>query len=83
MKVLIVGGKGQLGRGLAATAPAEADIVEEALKNDISLETSSAYDMDIVRSLYEKGKYGKDIEVICNGFKTDDYTTGFSLNWMY
>jgi dTDP-4-dehydrorhamnose reductase len=27
MKVLIVGGKGQLGRGLAATAPAEADIV--------------------------------------------------------
>lgn len=27
MKVLIVGGKGQLGRGLAATAPAEAEIV--------------------------------------------------------
>ncbi|MFN3819227.1 dTDP-4-dehydrorhamnose reductase [Blastomonas sp.] len=27
MKVLIVGGKGQLGRGLAATAPADADIV--------------------------------------------------------
>ena len=27
MKVLIVGGKGQLGRGLAATAPEEADIV--------------------------------------------------------
>ncbi|WP_288016172.1 dTDP-4-dehydrorhamnose reductase [Blastomonas sp.] len=27
MKILIVGGKGQLGRGLAATAPADADIV--------------------------------------------------------
>jgi arginine decarboxylase len=31
-------------------------VVEEALKNDISLETSSAYDMDIVKSLYDKGK---------------------------
>ena len=30
-------------------------VVEEALKNDISLETSSAYDMDIVKSLYDKG----------------------------
>ena len=47
-------------------------VVEEALKNDISLETSSAYDMDIIRSLYAKGKYGQDVEVICNEFKTDD-----------
>ena len=53
-------------------------VVEEALKNDISLETSSAYDMDIIKSLYEKGKYGKDVEVICNGFKTDDYLTKIS-----
>jgi len=48
-------------------------VLEEALKNDISIETSSAYDVDIVKRLFEKEKVGKDIEVICNGFKTDDY----------
>jgi arginine decarboxylase len=48
------------------------------LKNDISIETSSAYDMDIVKSLYEKEKVDKNIEVICNGFKTDDYLTKIS-----
>ena len=48
-------------------------VLEEALRNDISIETSSAYDVDIVKRLFEKEKVGKDIEVICNGFKTDDY----------
>lgn len=48
-------------------------VLEEALRNDISIETSSAYDIDIVKRLYDKGKVKKDIEVICNGFKTDDY----------
>jgi arginine decarboxylase len=53
--------------------------LEEALKNDISIETSSAYDMDIVKSLYEKEKVDKNIEVICNGFKTDDYLAKFQI----
>jgi putative arginine 2-monooxygenase len=48
-------------------------VLDEALKNDISIETSSAFDMDIVQALYEQGKVDKTIEVICNGFKTDDY----------
>ena len=48
-------------------------VLEEALKNDISIETSSTFDVDIVKKLYEKGRVNKDIEVICNGFKTDDY----------
>ena len=48
-------------------------VLEEALKNDISMETSSAFDIDIVKKLFEKGKVSRDIEVICNGFKTDDY----------
>jgi hypothetical protein len=52
--------------------------LEEALRNDISIETSSAYDMDIVKSLYKEGKVTKDIEVICNGFKTDDYLAKIS-----
>ena len=48
-------------------------VLEEALKNDISIETSSTFDVDIVKKLYEEGRVNKDIEVICNGFKTDDY----------
>src|SRR5688500_5701385 len=30
-------------------------VVKEALRNDIHIETSSSYDIDLVRKLYEKG----------------------------
>ena len=53
-------------------------VLEEALKNDISLETSSAFDIDIVKNLYDNGKIDKNIEVVCNGFKTDDYLNKIS-----
>ena len=49
-------------------------IVEEALKNDIHLETSYAYDIEIIKKLYEKKKITKDIHIICNGFKQKSYT---------
>jgi arginine decarboxylase len=45
-------------------------VLEEALKNDISIETSSAFDMNIVKNLFETGKIDKTIEVVCNGFIT-------------
>src|SRR5690606_36657716 len=45
-------------------------IVEEALKNDIHLETSSAFDMPMIDSLERAGAVTKDITGICNGFKT-------------
>jgi arginine decarboxylase len=48
-------------------------IIEEALKNDTGLETSSAYDLDIIRSLHQKGLFPKNREIICNGYKTEDY----------
>ncbi|PIB34167.1 arginine decarboxylase [Reichenbachiella sp. 5M10] len=48
-------------------------VVEEALKNDIHLETSSAYDIAIIKSLYEKKKITKDTYIICNGFKRPLY----------
>lgn len=48
-------------------------VLEEALKNKISLETSYSYDIEIVKALYEKELVDKDIEVICNGFKTERY----------
>ncbi|MCB9202786.1 MAG: arginine decarboxylase [Flavobacteriales bacterium] len=47
--------------------------VEQALKSNVSIETSLSNDMDIIEILYQKGKIDKDIEVICNGFKTEDY----------
>lgn len=49
-------------------------VTEEALKNDIHLETSSAYDIPIVRSLFDRGKINKDIYILCNGFKMPLYT---------
>ncbi|PXW76288.1 dTDP-4-dehydrorhamnose reductase [Blastomonas natatoria] len=44
MKVLIVGGKGQLGRGLAATAPADAEIVSH------DIDTLDIGDADALRA---------------------------------
>lgn len=49
-------------------------IVEEALKNGVHLETSFAYDIDLIRELYKKKKVSKDTFIICNGFKTRTYT---------
>jgi arginine decarboxylase len=48
-------------------------IVEEALRNDIHLETSSAFDMPMIDALEKKGALNKNITVICNGFKTFQY----------
>jgi len=48
-------------------------VLEEALKNDIHLETSSAFDIDIIEALYLEGKISKQQYIISNGFKTDLY----------
>jgi arginine decarboxylase len=49
-------------------------IMEEALKQDIHVETSSAYDMDIIKALHAKKKLDKDRFIVCNGYKTKQYT---------
>ncbi len=49
-------------------------VVEEALKHNINIETSFAYDIEIIKKLYEKKKINKDIFIICNGFKQIGYT---------
>jgi arginine decarboxylase len=49
-------------------------IVEETLNHNIHLETSFAYDIEIIKKLYEKKKINKDIFIVCNGFKTKPYT---------
>jgi arginine decarboxylase len=48
-------------------------VLHEALKNDIHIETSSAFDIDIVNKLKEDGKIDNKTFVICNGFKRDKY----------
>src|SRR5215218_6321328 len=49
-------------------------VVEEALKHDIHLETSYAYDLEIIKKLYEKKKINKELHIICNGYKQKGYT---------
>ena len=44
-------------------------VVEETLKHNIHLETSYAYDIEIIKKLYERKKVTKDTYVICNGYK--------------
>lgn len=48
-------------------------VIEEALKNNIHIETSSAVDIDIIWKLFEKGSFSKDRFVVCNGYKRDAY----------
>ena len=48
-------------------------VMNEALKNDIHIETSSAFDINIVEKLKASGKLRDDAYVICNGFKRDQY----------
>jgi len=50
-------------------------VLNEALKNDIHIETSSAFDIDIVNSLKKEGKITNENYVLCNGFKRDKYIT--------
>lgn len=53
-------------------------VLNEALKNDIHIETSSAFDIDIVESLKKSGKVTNQTYVICNGFKREQYITNIA-----
>lgn len=48
-------------------------VLNEAFKNDIHIETSSAFDVNIVGKLLKSGKINKDAYVLCNGFKRAQY----------
>jgi arginine decarboxylase len=53
-------------------------VLTEALKNDIHIETSSAFDINIVENLKKQGKIDEKTYVICNGFKREQYITNIS-----
>ena len=48
-------------------------ILEEVLKNGVHLETSSAFDIPIIRNVYERGLITKDTFIVCNGYKKENY----------
>ena len=48
-------------------------VVSEALKHKVNLETSSSFDIDLIRKLYAEGEIKKSIIILHNGYKTDDY----------
>ncbi len=48
-------------------------ILEEVLKNDVHIETSSQFDIDIIRSLKEDGLVDETLHIVCNGFKLPAY----------
>ncbi len=53
-------------------------VLNEALKNDIHIETSSAFDINIVERLKKSGKITDETWVLCNGFKRDQYIENIS-----
>ena len=51
-------------------------VMEEVLKHDVNLETSSAFDINLIDALHENGLLVKDKFIICNGFKRPQYVEG-------
>ena len=51
-------------------------VMEEVLKHDVNLETSSAFDINLIDALHENGLLVKDKYIICNGFKRPQYVEG-------
>jgi arginine decarboxylase len=48
-------------------------VVSEALKQEVNLETSSAFDIDLILHLYKEKKIDKERIIVHNGYKTDEY----------
>lgn len=48
-------------------------VMEEALKAGVHMETSSSFDIPIVRNLHKRGLLTKQHYVVCNGFKRPLY----------
>lgn len=48
-------------------------IIEECLAHGSHIETSSAFDIDIVLAFFREGKIDTKNYILCNGFKTESY----------
>ncbi|MBP5709770.1 MAG: arginine decarboxylase [Bacteroidales bacterium] len=54
-------------------------VLSEVLKNDVHLETSSAFDLNLIEALHEAGEFDKENFIICNGFKKQPYIDNISM----
>ncbi len=48
-------------------------VMEEVLKNRVNVETSSAFDINILEELHKLGLLKQDTYILCNGFKRSQY----------
>jgi arginine decarboxylase len=48
-------------------------IIDKVLDKGVNLETSSAYDLEMIELLIERGRITKDATILCNGFKDERY----------
>lgn len=53
-------------------------VLDEALKNNIHIETSSAFDINIIENLKKEGKITNNTYVLSNGFKRAQYITNIA-----
>ena len=53
-------------------------VLEEVLKNDVHLETSSAFDIFLLETLRDQGLLNQNNYIICNGFKRPQYIENIS-----
>lgn len=53
-------------------------VLNEAIAHGAHIETSSAYDMAIVKTLLEQGHINKQHYILCNGIKTPEYIAGMA-----
>ena len=48
-------------------------VIKSALKEKVQIETSSSFDIDLIYKLYGEGDIDKNIIIVHNGYKTEDY----------
>ena len=48
-------------------------VMERVLENEVHLETSSAFDINIVKKMKDAGRLKDEQFVVCNGYKTKTY----------
>lgn len=53
-------------------------VLKQAIPSNIGIEISSAYDIELLRSLIKAGNIPPGTAIICNGYKTREYQAGIT-----
>ena len=54
-------------------------VLSEVLKNDVHIETSSAFDLNLIEVLEEQKMFDKENFILCNGFKKQQYIDNIAM----